>query len=273
MLLHPDPVEGPGASRIAREDVDRFFDGEMSREEREKFFKAMLKDAATAREVVATRQALSSLDEPVFAPDLSGAVLSRVHRRRGFLSRPQRRLVTAGRVTGALSLLAVIGLATVVQREHPEVVLPMRPTPLTSVVEHGQSDLTQAWRNVANAAETLAYVVEPSRRRANVGEIGLADMRVSVHPALSWDVSFEGSLEHGSGGGAVFRVVSLTFDSQPLEIPAIGVSRVRLTNTSGAVWAPAPVDPLLRFGEDAGIPQWRLPGNVIVQSEEPARRP
>ncbi len=283
ILLHPAPAEGASGDAprkparnapIPKETVDRFFDREMSREEREQFFKDLLSDPQTAQKVVKTRQALSNFDEPIFSPDLSASVLSQIQHKRGFLSRPQRRLVTAGRAAVAAALLLAIGAATFIRREHPEVTLQSHAAPLSSVVDQSQVDLSQAWRNVANAAETLINVGEPAAPRAPrapaLGDIRLADMHAE-HPTLKWDVTYESA--DGGTGRTTVRVIALTFDADPLAMPAMGVSRLRIANTSGTVFTPAPVDPLFYFTEDGSPAQWRWTRGIIILPPEDVDRP
>lgn len=103
-----------GAARgpIPQELVDRFFDRELDEPSREQFFGMLRQDLSRCAEVAKTQRIVSMLREPVETPDLTGRILDRVGRRRGFMPESMRRWVKAGRLAAAACVLfAVLGFA------------------------------------------------------------------------------------------------------------------------------------------------------------------
>lgn len=191
MLLHHEAGPASGGSqregRIARDVVNRYFDGEMTRAEREAFLLSLQRDPETAQEVVRIRAALARLDEPVFTPDLSERVLAKVHSRRRFLSLGQRRIVTAGRVAAACAVLMAVGAIALLKRENPGISLRPQPAPVSSVVSNGQADLAGALRQIT---ETVVAVAEPPRASRSTDDLLTISIEhmPSDRPVLNWEV-------------------------------------------------------------------------------------
>lgn len=193
MLLHLDPPVGSGGhaprpecgnpygvapeARVSREEIDRYFDRELSRPQRDGFLSALRSDASAAREVALTRDVLARLDEPVIAPDVSSAVLRRVGRTRGFLGLRQRRLVTAGRASVLGAALLTFGLVLFARERNPELDLASpAPMPVSRVVEAGRSGLADFMMSGGSG--------ERGHRAARVGTRHPVEVGVPLH--LRW---------------------------------------------------------------------------------------
>ncbi len=124
-----------GARRDADHEIDRLLDGGLSREQSQDLLRAIRADARACEDLARTRICVERLREPVAAPDLTDAILSRVHLRRRFLPQHGRRLVTVGRVAAAAGLVGAVALASFVQRHAPQVRLAAEPAPVTRFVE------------------------------------------------------------------------------------------------------------------------------------------
>lgn len=199
MLLHLDPpIEGgvpssrpecanpydlaPEAT-VSREEIDRYFDHDMARSQRDGFLNALRTDAAAAREVALTRDVLARLDEPVIAPDLTSAVLRRVGRTRGFLGSRQRRLVTAGRVSVLGAALLTFAMVLFARERNPELDLTSSaPMPVSRVVEAGRSGLAE-------------FAMPPASSR---GERRLARVAPRTPDAVGVPFNLRWSVEPGS---------------------------------------------------------------------------
>lgn len=115
--------------------VDALLDGDLSAQESREALQLIREDAVACEDLARTRIAIHQLREPIDTPDLSIAILDRVHARRRFLPLQSRRFITAGRVGIAAGLVGAIGIASLVQRHVPEVRLNAEPTPVAKLVE------------------------------------------------------------------------------------------------------------------------------------------
>lgn len=115
--------------------IDELLDGGHSSDRSHELLEAIRRDAGACEELALTRIGIARLAEPIETPDLSGAILSRVHSRRRFLPREARRLVTAGRFGVAAGVVGAVALASFVQRHAPPVRLGEGPAPVSRVVE------------------------------------------------------------------------------------------------------------------------------------------
>jgi hypothetical protein len=100
--------------------IDAILDGEVGPAESRALFEQLRDDPDAAGDLNATRRAIGALREPVRAPDFSDRVLETVGRKRGgWLSRRDRRLVTAGRIAAAVGVVALIGGMYMMERARP----------------------------------------------------------------------------------------------------------------------------------------------------------
>jgi len=107
--------------------IDELLDGEASCERSQELFRAIRRDEGASEELARTRIGIERLREPIETPDLSEAILDRVHGRRRFLYGRSRHAVTAGRFAVAAGLVGAVGLASYVQRHAPAVNLGEKP--------------------------------------------------------------------------------------------------------------------------------------------------
>jgi hypothetical protein len=91
-------------------------------------------DGANPKGRDAMRASLESLRRQPDAPDLTGAILGQVDRKRGWLSRSQRRLLQAGRWAAAAVVLLAIAGVFLVQRFTPVGPPETAPSPLSQLV-------------------------------------------------------------------------------------------------------------------------------------------
>lgn len=115
--------------------IDELLDGEASHERSHELFRAIRRDERASEELARTRIGIERLREPMETPDLSEAILDRVHGRRLFLSGRARGIVTAGRLAVAAGLVGAVGLASFVQRHAPAVNLGDDPATVSVFVE------------------------------------------------------------------------------------------------------------------------------------------
>ena len=172
--------------RMPQELVDRFFDRELDEGSREKFFGMLRADLSRCAEVAKTQRMISILREPIEGPDLTGEIMSRIARRRGFLPERLRRMITASRLAAAACvLLAVLGLA-VARRVSPDTFrLGRVERPISGVIESGKTDAASvhaAWSE-AVAAPITAITLEGRRAsRSLVLSPGRVSVRTLVQP-------------------------------------------------------------------------------------------
>lgn len=150
------------AGAIPRELVDQFFDRELDEGSREKFFKMLRADLSRCAEVAKTQRLVAELREPVAAPDLTDAIMTRLHRKRAFLPPRLRRLVKASRLAAAACvLLGILGIA-LTQRYAPGALrLTPRPAPLSGVIQSGQAELADAVESIKSRTPTTTLQNRP----------------------------------------------------------------------------------------------------------------
>lgn len=134
----------PGA--VPPELVDAYFDGELDAAARADFHRRLGEDLAACREVVETRRIISELRAPVETPDLTPAIMARLHR--GFLPARVRRMVSAGRVAVAATLLLALVGYGLAKRWQPGIFEPARTSPVTEVVRSSERDAAAGARQV-----------------------------------------------------------------------------------------------------------------------------
>lgn len=202
----PSPKRPP--ERIPDELVDRFFDRELDEGSREKFFKMIRGDLSRCAEVAKTQRIVSMLREPVEAPDLTEAILGEVRRRRGFLPARLRRMVKAGRLAVAASLLlGILGIA-LANRYAPGVFrLTPRAAPISGVIKSSTSELAGAVDSVKTRVPEAqrAAPASPGKSRQLVLRLTPGKTSVKLLPPASSEVMSLAQL--GSGGDVRFVLV------------------------------------------------------------------
>ncbi|VAX41814.1 hypothetical protein MNBD_PLANCTO03-1670, partial [hydrothermal vent metagenome] len=144
--------------------IDELLDGEVSRERSQELRRALRQDAKASEELARTQRALDRLREPIETPDLSEAILARVHGRRRFIPHRARHLVTAGRLAVAAGVIGAIGLASFVQRHAPAVNLGDSAMPVTELVEAAEQTGAEQAILGAQTVETIqASITSPTR--------------------------------------------------------------------------------------------------------------
>lgn len=158
--------------------------------DRERLLRSLRRDPARAAEADEIDRLLARFRETDETPDLTQAVLSRVHRRRRFLPAPLRRVVTAGRVVVALALAATAGLIVLVERHVPEGVAPPEAAPVSDLVSASRSELGA---NVQSAIE----VAQRALRAAEEQPESPRPWRLSLEggPTMERTFRFEVDLE------------------------------------------------------------------------------
>ena len=144
--------------------IDELLDGEISSERSQVLRQTLRQDAKACEELARTQRAIDRLREPIETPDLSEAILTRVHGRRRFIPNRARSIVTAGRLAVAAGVIGAVGLASFVQRHAPAVNLGDTATPISQLVEATeQTGVDQATLR-AQAVETIqASIASPTR--------------------------------------------------------------------------------------------------------------
>lgn len=149
----------PGA--IPDELIDALLDGELDGAAQARLFRGLRHDLKRCEQVARTRRLISMLREQPESPDLTGAVMARVAARRPFLPERWRRMVTAGRMACAASLLLGLLGVSVAHRAWPDA---MRLAPVAQPV----GDVLRAGQAEASAGvQTIASAVGQVRQRVN----------------------------------------------------------------------------------------------------------
>jgi len=106
-------------------------------------------DPSTPPEVLGLRAGVD-------APDLSASILGEVDRRRGWLSRRQRRLVCAARWGAGVALVAVFAGVLLVQRTTPvdDMIVP-RERPLADLMQNFRSEASVAVQSVSTQMRSI----------------------------------------------------------------------------------------------------------------------
>ncbi len=96
------------------------------------------------------------LREDVDAPDLSASILDEVDRRKGWLSRRQRRIVCAARWAGGAALLATFAAVLLVQRTTPvEEIAAPEERPLADLMRSFKDDASIAVQTVSSQVRSF----------------------------------------------------------------------------------------------------------------------
>lgn len=135
--------------------INDLLDGGLSEEQSREKLRALRSDPLACEELARTRMGVQRLHDPINQPDLSDAILDRVHARRRFLPGRTRRWITAGRVAIAAGFIGAIGLASFVQRAAPEIRLSDEPSAVTKIVNAATPRESKPTARVAEAVETF----------------------------------------------------------------------------------------------------------------------
>lgn len=157
----PGQPERSDPASIPDELIDALLDGELDAKAQMRLYQSLNRDLKKCEDLVRTRRLITMLRAQPEAPDLTDAVMARVAARRPFLSGRVRRLVTAGRLACAASLLlGLLGVA-VAHRAWPDA---MRLAPVAQPV----GDVLRAGQAEASAGvQSLASAVGQVRQRVN----------------------------------------------------------------------------------------------------------
>lgn len=159
------PDGGDEASRsggIPDELVDRFFDDELSEQDRRAFLQSLPADLARCEDVAKTRRAIDLLRAAsVPAPDLTGRIIATVDARRGFASRRVRRMARMVRLGLAAGVVLFAGAIAAVERVAPDATrLVPAPTPLTTAIRESQAEMASTSGAVATWFDALRHGVQ-----------------------------------------------------------------------------------------------------------------
>lgn len=137
------------------EAVDALLDREIAPADLPAALALIESDAKASARLEAMRSMFDELRAPAPGPDLAGAILGEVGRRRRWLTPGLQRVVTAGRVAIAACVLAAIGATLAVERANPNAAIFGGPeaTPLTSVVDATRHEASIGLRQVGGLFE------------------------------------------------------------------------------------------------------------------------
>ncbi|MFG0260736.1 MAG: hypothetical protein ACF8LK_10350, partial [Phycisphaerales bacterium JB041] len=148
-----------------------------------------------------TRVAVDHLRAPMDVPDMSAAILGRVHARRRFLPMRSRRLVTAGRLAVAAGFIGAVGIASLVQRHVPAVRLAEETSSVTRIVE------AAAPKAIDRPALT-DQTVEKIRASLGSGSTGPSVGRLTLSPRIRPGDSLHYDLSIDRESGVVWSITS-----------------------------------------------------------------
>ncbi|MFN0133854.1 MAG: hypothetical protein ACKVW3_15165 [Phycisphaerales bacterium] len=135
--------------------VDAYFDRELDAAGRDDFFGRLRGDLAACEDVARTQRVVSALREPVEAPDLSQAIMAEVRRRRGFVPLRIRRVVSAGRLAVAATLLLALMGYGLARRWEPGL-SDTGPARMTNVVRSTEREASRVIEFRSVIARTMA---------------------------------------------------------------------------------------------------------------------
>lgn len=195
--------------------VDAFFDGELAGEERRAFLSAARSDLKQCEDLARTQRMLSMLrgEGASESPDFTASILDRVHERRRFIPSSVRRLVNAGRVAVAASVLAGLSAIVLIQRYAPEATrLAPEPRYISGVVESGRQE-------AASGAQTLASAIGAFKEQitAPMALVPLEDLRAGDRGGS------QGSGAVAKGGDPVLVFLSIGDAGRMLETVSKGI--------------------------------------------------
>lgn len=149
--------------------IDAFFDEELPREKSAAFFAALRRDGRAARDVAWTQRALDALRRPVRSPDLTRAVLSKVGRKRGWVSESDRLWIRVARYSVAAVVLLTVAGVFVIERVLPR-----------SAIMGDEAALTELAASMPDDAQRVG---------AAIGAMGLVQTGLPVQPEVYTQVS------------------------------------------------------------------------------------
>lgn len=206
--------------RATAELIDAHFDGELDAREERELFALLGQDAERAEEFARTHRIVAELErdpERVSAPDLSEAILDRVHAKRRFLSGRTRAAVKRTRYAMAAAGLLVAACVGVTYRMNPDLLrLTPAERPVTRVLEAGPKEasanmdrlaagIEEAYEPLARIARDVASAGSVERREGNrpvVLVAGPLDGSPGAStPSLKWDLGRVGAALLGGSGG------------------------------------------------------------------------
>ncbi len=120
--------------------------------------------------LASTRAALKGLRSPVFVPDQRAEVLVEVHTLRPFLSKVERRRVSASRLAIAAGVVLTATVLTLFQGSYPGL-SPEQPAPVGTLVDASRADASASVQSLAGAvAEFKQGLAGPVSTVLNPGE-------------------------------------------------------------------------------------------------------
>ncbi|MFG0241411.1 MAG: anti-sigma factor family protein [Phycisphaerales bacterium JB054] len=170
--------------------IDALLDGDLSDERSREVLRLIRQDAQACEDLARTRVAVDSLRTPLDVPDLSEAILGKVHARRRFLPGRSRRLVTAGRLAVAAGFIGAIGIASLVQRHVPAVRLADEPTPVTRIVEAAAPKAIDRPALTDQTVEKIKASLGSGSTGPSVGRLTLSP-RIRLGDQLHYDLAID----------------------------------------------------------------------------------
>lgn len=212
--------------------IDALLDGDLSDERSREVLHLIRHDAEACEDLARTRVAVDHLRAPIDVPDMSEAILGKVHARRRFLPRRSRRLVTAGRLAVAAGFIGAIGIASLVQRSVPAVRLADEPTPVTRIVE------AAAPKAIDRPALT-DQTVEKIKASLGSGSTGPSVSRLTLSPRIRPGDKLHYDLSIDRESGVVWTITSCdSFGSIPSAAGNAGTGGIAQTASNVVVVGP-----------------------------------
>jgi len=156
---HLDHSRGhtPRLGRIPDSLIDAVIDGEVDDRARREILSAARRHPQQRRELIETSNLLEALRAPVPGPDLSGAVVAEVHRRRRYIPARVQRVVTRSRMAVAASVLLALMCYVGASRAWPDAaVFNTSPAPIARVADSVASDAQRAMTTVTETRDSFA---------------------------------------------------------------------------------------------------------------------
>ena len=165
-LPEPPAQSSESDDRVPMPILDKYFDGELRREESKELFSKLRRRPDRAKEAVWMQRAIDALTKPIHAPDFTASVLAQVGAKRAWLPRKDRIAVWALRYAAVFILVGMSAAAYTLERIAPEATaLTPRVAPVSSVVD-AVSDTTQHARqaipaSLASVPNNLLFPANP----------------------------------------------------------------------------------------------------------------
>ncbi len=138
--------------------------------------------AEVLADIAATRRAIDALATPVPAPDLTGSILARVERERGWLDRRDRRRVWVARIAAGIALVLAGGGVFLAHRVAPNVAATAEPTPVAELVDAVPVEASRA-------LSELEVALTCTRAALRVAELTELDPAPAIQPAPAASVA------------------------------------------------------------------------------------